>query len=413
MKFDHHSEAFSKNMDEFYRNARKECPVFHSESYGGFTVLTRYADIRAALRNHATYFSGRFVDHNGRTGGGVAIPPNAFRIGIIEMDPPEATAVRNVLTPWFSLDAINAGSARIEQLAQWVVDTVIERGGCDVVRDLATPMPSLLILDHLGLPLDRAAEYGPILHQAVAKASGSAPKLKWLLNDLERTITMKEYRDDSLVAALVNAHVQGSRLSLELVAELTMMLLFGGTDTTISAISSAMFHFSENESDRQRVIEHPALLPTAIEEILRLYCPATGVARTVRQPTEVAGVKLSPGDRVLCPLNSGNRDDSVFTHAEEFRLDRPAKPHLAFGAGVHACLGQNLARADLRIYLTEILQRMPDFKVDVAHSERYRSAPLVNGFTAMPVRFTPRERRPHTRSVLPHLTAPRIVPVAL
>ena len=144
-----------------------------------------------------------------------------------------------------------------------------------------------------------------------------------------------------------------------------MMLLFGGTDTTIAAIGHAMRHLAEHPEDRARLIDEPQRIPAAIEEFIRLHSPSTGVARTVTKPVEIEGTQFEPGDRVLCAINSANRDEAVFVDAESFDLDRPKRPHLAFGWGMHACLGQNLARADLRIFLTEILERLPDFQVDL------------------------------------------------
>jgi cytochrome P450 len=130
----------------------------------------------------------------------------------------------------------------------------------------------------------------------------------------------------------------------------------------------------------------------------------------VTAPVEIAGTRFAPGERVLCAINSGNRDDAVFAAAETFDMDRPKRPQLAFGWGIHACLGQNLARADLRIFLTEILERMPDFAVDLAATEPYERIPLVNGHAVMPLRFTPgRPLGPGTP--WPMLTAPRLAPV--
>jgi cytochrome P450 len=114
---------------------------------------------------------------------------------------------------------------------------------------------------------------------------------------------------------------------------------------------------------------------------------------------------------VLCAINSANRDEAVFADAERFDLDRPRRPHLAFGWGMHACLGQNLARADLRIFLTEILERLPDFQVDLENTERYASAPLVNGHARMPMHFTP-ARPSGVVGPWPVLTAPRLRPIA-
>ncbi|HVY85203.1 MAG TPA: cytochrome P450 [Caulobacterales bacterium] len=405
---DHHSEDFARRQLDIYREARAQCPVLHSTAHGGFAILTRFDDVRAALRNPALS-SARFVGADHKLAGGVAIPPNGMRIGMIEMDPPEATRYRDLLKGWFSIPAVEAGAPRVEQLASWVIDRVIERGACDVVADLARPMPTLLILDVLGLPFTRWQDYGKVLHEAVAKASGSFAGLKWLLTDLRNTIEMRDYRSDGLVAALARAEMDGAPLSGDMICELSMMLLFGGTDTTIAAIAHAILYLSRHPADRAALIAAPQKMAAAVEEVLRLYSPSTGVARTVTRETNVGGETFAPGTRVLCAVNSANRDEAAFKNAEQFDLTRPAKPHLAFGAGIHACLGQNLARMDLRLFLNAILARMPTFEVDEAGATPYASTPLVSGYASMPIRFTPGPVL-GARTDAPVLTAPPFQP---
>ncbi|MGH6614569.1 cytochrome P450 [Sphingomonas sp.] len=409
---DHHGADFARDHHALYREARGSCPVLHSGAHGRFAIVTRYADNRAALRDSATFSSGRFALDNGRLGGGVAIPPNGMRIGMIEMDAPRAGELRAILQPWFTIPAVEAASARIGQISRWLIDTLIERGACDVVDDLAKPMPSLLILDVLGLSLDRWRDYGRVLHEAVAKSSGSIEGLRWLAADLRRSVAEGDYDQDGLLAALMAAEVQGEPLGAAMVCELAMMLLFGGTDTTIAAIGHMLRHLTEHPEDRARLIAEPARIGAAVEEIFRLHSPSTGVARTVMAPIEIAGSSFAPGDRVMFAINSANRDEAVFVDAERFNLDRPKRPHLAFGWGAHACLGQNLARADLRIFLTEILERMPDFQVDLDRAERYTSIPLVNGHARMPMRFTPGTPSQSPVGTWPVLTMPRLRPIA-
>jgi len=293
-----------------------------------------------------------------------------------------------------------------------VVDGVIAKGSCDVVVDLAMPMPMLLVLDILGLPLDRASTYGPALLDAVAKKQGSLKGMRWLVSDLNNVIERGDFHEAGLVAALNKAEVCGERLPRALVCELVMMTLFGGGDTTISAIGHMMVHLSRNPADRERLIDDATLMPQAIEEVLRLHSPSTGVARTVTCPVEIAGVSFSPGDRVICAVNSANRDEGMFAQAEHFDLDRPPTAHLAFGGGLHTCLGQNLARADIRVLMTEVLRRMPDFEVSLDAVEPYRTIPMVNGYTAMPIRFTPGLPSAPTRAAAPRLTAPRFAPAS-
>ncbi len=404
---DHHSAAFARDHAALYRHARAACPVLHSSAHGGFAIVTRYAETRAALRDADTFSSGRFPLGERRLGGGVAIPPNAMRIGMIEMDGAPAVQLRALLQPWFTIPAVEAASARIAQIARWLIDSLIERGTIDAIEDLARPMPSLLILDVLGLPLGRWRAYGQVLHEAVAKTNGSYDGLRWLGEDLRRSVDEAEFDPEGLLAALVAAD-----LGTPMVCELAMMLLFGGTDTTIAAIGHALRHLTEVPEDRRRLIADTALIGAAVEEMLRLYSPSTGVARTVTAETELAGHGFAPGDRVLFALNSANRDEAMFVDAERFDLDRPRRPHLAFGWGMHACLGQNLARADLRLFLGEILARMPDFSVDLDATERYDQIPLVNGHARMPMRFTPGVPSTPDPGAWPVLTAPRLRPVS-
>lgn len=409
-EIDHHSAAFARDHATLYREARDACPVMRSASHGGFGVAVRYADVRAALLDSARLSSARFPLEGGRLGGGVAIPPNSVRIGMIEMDGEDAKSLRALLSPWFTLAAVEAAGERISQISSWLIDTLISRGSVDVVQDLARPMPSLLILDILGLPLDRWQDYGRVLHEAVAKSEGSHAGLRWLAGDLKRSVEQAEYHPEGLLAALATAELHGQPLGTALVCELAMMLLFGGTDTTIAAIGHALRHLSEHPEDRARLIADPGRVGRAIEEVLRLHSPSTGVARTVTAPVEIGGEAFAPGERVLLALNSANRDEAMFADAERFDLDRPKRPHLAFGWGAHSCLGQNLARADLRIFLTEILHRMPDFEVDLKHTERYDSIPLVSGHARMPMHFTPGAPKGPVGE-WPVLTAPRLRPV--
>jgi cytochrome P450 len=407
---DHHSEEFAREHLALYRRARAECPHLESTAHGGFTILTGYADCRAVLRDAAIFSSGRFALPNGRLGGGVAIPPNGMRIGMIEMDGGEARALRRLLEPWLTIAAVEAASARIAEISSWLIDTLIARGACDVVQDLARPMPTLLILDVLGLPFDRWREYGKILHEAVAKSSGSIDGLRWLVNDLRETVESLSYHPDGLVAALLAARTEGEPLPIAQVCELALMLLFGGTDTTIAMIGHTLRHLQEHPDDRARLIAQPELVPAAIEEVLRLYSPSTGVARTVTAPADISGTHFAPGDRLMCALGSANRDEKMFVDSETFDLGRPKRPHLAFGWGAHACLGQNLARTDLRIFLRDILERMPDFTIDLAETERYCSIPLVSGHSRMPMRYTPGQpTAPLTDWPVP--TQPRLRPI--
>jgi cytochrome P450 len=409
---DHHSEQFAANSNQIYERARAVCPVLHTSSHGGFSVLARYADVRQVLRDHETFSSARYsVEGRAELMGGVAIPPNGVRVGFIEMDPPLSRQLRAMMEPWLSWRAITGARARIAEISTWVIDGVIERGRCDAITDLAKAIPALLILDILGLPLDRWSAYGKVLHEAVAKQAGSIAGLRWLLRDLREIVDAGGFDPAGLLAAMTKFESDGAPLDVDFICELTMMLLFGGTDTTIATMGHAIRHLAEHPADRRRLISQPELMPQAVEEVFRLYSPAVGVARTVLRPVNIAGVELKPGERVMCALGSANRDDRYFDEPETFKIDRRRNAHVAFGTGIHTCLGQNLARADAQIFLDEMLRRMPEYEIDLAAVRPYTKIPLVSGYSSMPITFPPGKPHSAERGPFPHLQSPRLAPM--
>src|SRR5205085_12109528 len=156
----------------------------------------------------------------------------------------------------------------------------------------------------------------------------------------------KKNGGDGLIAKLAVAEIDGVPLEDDLTTELTLMLLLGGMDTTIATIGHAIRHLDEHPDDRRRLMEDPALMPTAVEEVLRYYSPATAMARTVRKPVTIAGKDYGRGDRVLCAIASANQDEDAFPNAGVMDIARTPNPHLTFGTGTHRCIGMDLARAN-------------------------------------------------------------------
>jgi cytochrome P450 len=171
-------------------------------------------------------------------------------------------------------------------------------------------------------------------------------------------------------------------------------LILGGLDTTTSLSLLAFYHLSRNPQDRERLIKDASLLPmAATEEFLRFYNPVQGIARTVAQDHELNGTELKAGERVVLLYASANRDDAQFPDADKFILDRTPNRHLGFGAGIHRCIGSNLARMEFQEILGEVLERIPDFEVIETETRHYPTIAFVNGFISMPATFTPGERK--------------------
>jgi cytochrome P450 len=393
--FDHHSTEFAANWREQYREIRATCPVARVAAHDGFTLLTRYADARQVLLDPASFASGRdlaIAEVDGTVAGGVTIPTNPFRMGILEMDPPDSLRLRRMLVPWFSAKAVALNSVHIRDMVTWCLDRFIAAGRCDIVDDLANPLPALVTLDLLGLPLENWARYARALHHAAYRVKGSARELAWLQDDLRAETERRRAVGGAVltpVDALLAAEVEGEPLSVDLVVELVYMLVTGGIDTSTALIAHAIRYLAAHPDTAGRLRENPELIRGAVDEMLRYFSPATGIVRTAVRDTMVGGTCVHAGERILVGAGAANADPAVFEDPDTLDVDRDATRHLSFGAGAHRCLGSFLVAREMEILLSEVLTRLPDLRVDESGVVPYDSIPMVGGFRAMPATFTP------------------------
>lgn len=396
-QFDHHSPEFAQQWRDIVADMRQNCPVAHSDRHGGFSVLTRYDDIKRVLSDPETFVSGRELPFGDNVAsGGATVPTNPVRMGMMEMDPPVSQSYRKLLAPLLSRKAIDAYRPRMQDIVSWTVDRVIESGSVDFVDAIANPLPAMVSLDYFGLSLDKWEQYATTLHKAVYREKGSVRDLMALVDDVRSTVVERRatagQRGD-LVDALLTGEVGGEPLDNEMVTELLFMLLNGGIDTSTALIAHMFGYLGDHPDEREALIADPTRIPTAVDEMLRYFPPGTGVARTVAKPVEVQGHRFAPGDRVYCAIGGANLDPAVFAHPDEVRLEREnSGRHLSFGFGVHRCLGSFLAPMELTVLLGEVLRRMPDYVIDRDHVRQYPTIPLVNGYLAMPATFTPGPR---------------------
>lgn len=389
-QFDQHTVEYARNWRHITSEMRQKCPVAHTDAHGGYYVLTRYNDIKAALQDPTTFVNGRVV--HGQEIGGVTIPRNAQGMGMFEMDAPEATPHRRMIVPWFSPKAVANYRPRMHELVDWCLDRIIEKGEFDVVDDIANPLPALVITDMMGIPLEKAEKYGRTLHHAVYLEKGSGREVAWMMNDLAEFVHAKRLaapEPTNVVNAIVMFEVNGELISEEFAAEQIFMLLNGGMDTSTSLIAQIFLYLDEHWDKRRQLIDNPELIPAAVDELARWAAPATGAARTVSKPATLHGVELTPGDRVFVSLASANNDESVFPDPDEVDFERADKGSLTFGYGVHRCPGSFLAPAEIAILLEHTLTRIPDYRIDRDRVQAYPTVPLVNGFVQMPATSTP------------------------
>ncbi len=348
---------------EIWDRLRTECPVAHTDRWGGSFLPTRYADV-AAVAHDVAGFSSRDV---GVLGGGepyeggpdIGLPP-------IDVDPPDHTWARRLILPWFSHDRVGSYEQMTRELCDELIDGVIETGRADAAQDYAQRIPVRVISWMLGVPTELAdtftgwvrdvLEFGHDPERAVPAWNAIAAFFFGAIED------RKVNPGDDLVSDLLRAEVDGAPVPDAHVLGTLALILVAGVDTTWSGIGSAMWHLATHDADRRRLVAEPALIPTAVEELLRAYSPVT-MARIANEDTEVAGCPVRAGDKVLLSFPAANRDPAAFERADEVVIDRQLNRHVAFGVGIHRCAGSNLARMELNVAVERWLARIPEFRL--------------------------------------------------
>lgn len=387
--FDHHSPAFANDPWTPLRELREVAPVTYCDKYGGFWILTSYADIKAVASDDV-----RFSSANGLT---IPDKKNVGQRSIpIEMDPPDFLAFRRMLHPMLSPAAVDRMTPVIERFVHGAIDAVIESGHCDFVHDLAEPVPAMSTLYKLGLPVEHWKEISEPLHQVVflrqenperANAIAKLGDIAQLLYDTIRA--RRESPRDDMISYLINCDVNGRPTTDDEIKEMAYLTIQGGFDTTGSAISNALIHLDRDRDARQRLIDDPSLMTAAIEEFLRFEAPQMALARTAMVDVEIGGQQIKAGEKLLLMWASGNRDAEAFEDPDELQLDRFPNRHMTFGLGAHRCLGSNLARRQIELTLNAVLQRMPDYTIDLAAATRPETVGIVYGMFDLPATFTP------------------------
>ena len=385
--FDHHTSAFAADPWSTYRELREGCPVAWSDVYDdGFWVVSRYTDVQAVAMDDTTFSSDREV---------VLPATRVGRIIPLNADPPDLTRFRHLLNPWFARPAVEAMAPRIRHFATQQIDSFIESGVCDLVVDLANPVPAMTTLELMGLPAEEYRAFAEPIHQSSYHRAGHPERdasivkiggLRGRMRD-ELEARRRTPRED-LLGALVKAQAAGT-IDAQEAEDLAVMVLIGGADTTMASLSTAFLRLHRDHATRQRLIDDPSLIPAATEELLRIDPPVQGFARSVMADTVVGGQPMAAGDTLFMLWGSANRDADAFPDPDRLDIDRAPNRHLTFGIGGHRCLGATLARLEMRIVLEEVLKRLPDFSIDEAAVEHPDTIGIVNGIVREPASFTP------------------------
>jgi cytochrome P450 len=383
---------------ELFTRMRAEAPVRWNQTGEGddHWSVTKAVDISAVSKDPATFSSekaGVFIRD------GMPMPLEVMNQIILGMDPPRHTKYRGIVQKAFTPRIVALQEQQIRQRVSRLIDGFCENGECDLVRELSVELPLQVIAEMLGVPQEDRQKLFDWTHQIEQSVGDPSVSGVDALGQIGIYIAGKvgERRenpagDDDLTTALIDAEVDGERLNDFEIAAMFALLMFAGNDTTRNTISGGTLALIEHPDEQQKLLDDPALIESAVEEMLRWVSPVMWFARTALTDTELRGVKISEGEKVVVWYASGSRDEEMIEDPMRFEIAREGKVnHQAFGGGGrHFCLGSPLARLELKLLFPEILRRMPNLEL-AGPVGRTRSN-WVNGFTSLPVKFTPTPR---------------------
>ncbi|HJM32488.1 MAG: cytochrome P450 [Acidimicrobiales bacterium] len=399
---DHHDPEFLASRHDRYAEIRRQCPVAFNERYGGFWLVTDHESVATVARDNET-FAHRYEpdpdpDDDLVFHGICGIPrvARAPRQGVSEIDGPEHADVRRLLNPFFTPARVEALRPRMVEVSTWFLDQVVGAGSCDLVLDYTTPVPGVLTLEMMGLPSSNWRHYADFFHATVAYEPDRAEFQEAVGRRHEMVEELLGFADhrrsnpaDDITTALVTGHVLGEPLDDTRILDIMWNLVAGGLDTTTSLVSWALHHLGTHPDDRRRLIDQSELIPTAIEEFLRFYSPSETLTRTATCDVELGGSNIRRGDVVMIAWVAANRDECVFDLPDEVVVDREPNRHLAFGLGGHRCIGSHVARVEAELMLADVLERLPDYELDLAAFRPYPYNALMTGVVSMPASFSP------------------------
>jgi cytochrome P450 len=388
--FDIHDDELTPKVYERYAELRRTCPVAWSNSHGGHWVVTRYADIHE-VAHCPEVFSNQPV----------AIPPNLGQdqpLIPLEIDPPDHTNYRQILTPLFSPGRMNRLEPQVRALVNELIDTFAGRGECNFIEEFARPLPTAVFLGLMGWPQEDAPQLLKLTYDIIEGKPGgtdeesnevrTAAGLEVYTYFAELLDNSYENPGDDIISQLTRASFDGEReLSQFEVLNIVFIVMLGGLHTVTGTLGNSIIYLAEHPEQRDRLVKDPSLTASAVEELLR-WESIVAPGRRVTAPVTVGGVPMEPGDRVLLALGSAGRDPDEFPAADEVILDREPNRHLAFGSGPHRCLGSHLARIELKVALEELHRRLPDYEL-VPEEPPILKLHQVKGVDRLKLRFTP------------------------
>ena len=390
--WDHADPQWVADPYPIWDDLRQRCPVAHTERYGGGWFPATHAGVSAIANDTKNFTSRTVIVNNGRPMEDALPAP----IGVappISSDPPFHKFARRLLLPAFAPGPINALEDQVRTLCNKLLDDMGDHEVVNGGTEYAQFIPTAVIRQMLGFPAKDEELFREFVHIVIGSIDLPVeerivqfqPIEDYLVGQIEDH--QANPRDD-LTSFLLDLEVNGEKLALEHVFGTMILVLIAGIDTTWSAIGSSLWHLAKNPDDLKRLVDEPDLMPIALEEFLRFYAPVT-MARLVKHDMEYLGCPMKEDDWILLGFPAANRDPAAFEDAERFIVDRLENRHLAFGLGIHRCIGSNLARLELRVALEEFIRRYPRF--ELAEPDAVTWAPgQIRGPRNLPLRVLER-----------------------
>lgn len=363
------------------RELREQCPVVHSDRYGGHWILLGYEQVHEAAIDPATFKSGE----------GVPFPSNPFPpVPRIEVDPPLHKQFRAPLLEVFSPRSVGAHEPHYREVIGGLLDAVAPTGEFEAVEQLLQPMTGYVAAQFLGFP---ECDRPKLSHWAARVLANGEDINQVMLEMLAYFAEVYEARKieprDDVPSLLISMEIDGEPMSLPYFV-LTMSTIFvGGLDTTVSAGSHILEWLATHPEERARLRARPELIPGAVEEFLRYFTPLMSLRRVATRDCAVDGHPIKEGETVVLHWLAANHDPAEFEAPDEVRLERKPNRHFAFGAGIHRCIGSNVARQELRVLLELVLDRIGDWELIPERPTR-RYPAVVRGIDELWLRFEPR-----------------------
>jgi cytochrome P450 len=375
----------ARHPQPVYKMLREAEPVMRVEGVG--VVLTRRAEIEEVFREPLTFSSN--MDAIDLSNVRPLIP--------LQIDPPEHKKFRKILDPLFAPKQMAALEPSVAKLVNELIDGFVDRGECDFAQEFSIPFPSQVFLTLLGLPLEDLPIFlrmkdGIIRpDQVVGKPRDDAETVAYqreiaasIYDYFNHVLDQREVeRRDDLLSRFLDAEVDGHSLTREDILDICFLFLIAGLDTVSASLDCFFGYLTEHPEARQQIVDDPSIIPSVVEELLRWETPVSGVARVAVADTELGGCPIKAGESVMVVLGGANTDEAELEDSFDVRFDRDVNRHLAFGGGLHRCLGSHLARLELRVALREWHARIPSYDLKPGHELLY--TPAIRSLVTFPM----------------------------